>query len=63
VKTIKSVKPTQGFSDVVLPGEIENRTIRERLQAGIPIDENTWRELEGIAKELDVRPPPKPNTS
>jgi LDH2 family malate/lactate/ureidoglycolate dehydrogenase len=57
VRTVKSTKPAKGFSQVVLPGEIENRTIRERLQAGIPIDENTWRELERIAKELKVKSP------
>lgn len=57
VKTIKSVKPAKGFSDIVLPGEIENRIMRERLEAGIPIDENTWRELGRIAKELDIKSP------
>lgn len=56
-RMIKSARRAKGFSDVLLPGEIENRIMRERLTAGIPIDGETWKELERVAKELRVRPP------
>jgi len=37
-----------------LPGEIEDRTFHERRKMGIPIDEETWRKLRGLAEELNV---------
>jgi LDH2 family malate/lactate/ureidoglycolate dehydrogenase len=57
VRTVKSTKPAKGFSQVVLPGEIENRIMRDRMKSGIPIEDGTWRELERIAKELKVKSP------
>jgi len=57
IQKIKNSKPAKGFKEVLLPGEIEERTAKERLEKGIPLDEGTLRELEQIAKELGIEPP------
>lgn len=51
--TIMKETPTaQDFDEVLLPGEPERRTTAERLATGIPLDENTWAQLEACANEL-----------
>jgi L-2-hydroxycarboxylate dehydrogenase (NAD+) len=58
VRIIKSARPAKGFTEILLPGDVENRTMEERLRAGIPIDEETWRELERVANDLGIKLPP-----
>jgi len=57
VKRIKRVKPAEGFREVLLPGELEERVFRERLEKGIPLDEKTVEELRRVAEKLGVEPP------
>jgi LDH2 family malate/lactate/ureidoglycolate dehydrogenase len=57
IKFIKSCKPAQGFNEVLLPGELEDKTFEERLRKGIPIDINTWKMLTEVAKELNIELP------
>ena len=57
IKIIKSCKPAQGFNEILLPGEPEDRIYEERLRNGIPIDINTWKMLTEIAKELNIELP------
>jgi LDH2 family malate/lactate/ureidoglycolate dehydrogenase len=57
----KSVSPSEGFSEVLLPGELEWREEQKRSQEGIPMPEGDWsalaRNLEsaGIERELIER--------
>jgi uncharacterized oxidoreductase len=44
---------------VLLPGDIELATERERSRDGIPLPESTWAALAGLAGELRV-PMPEP---
>lgn len=53
-KLISSSTPATGFDEVLLPGEIERRTMRDRKNAGIPIPETTWAELAVLADSLGV---------
>jgi len=57
VNIIKSCPPAQGFSEVLLPGEPEDRVYEVRSKEGIPIDAGTWRMLSDVAKELGVSMP------
>jgi ureidoglycolate dehydrogenase (NAD+) len=41
----KSVRPAEGFAEVLLPGELEWRAEQERRQRGIPLQEEDWRAL------------------
>lgn len=54
---LKAVPPAPGFDEVLLPGEPEQRTARQRRAQGIPIDETTWRQLTEAAAELGVSVP------
>ena len=54
---VKSVTPAQGFEEVLLPGEPEQRTATRRRAEGIPVDETTWGQLSGAAAELGVGVP------
>jgi uncharacterized oxidoreductase len=42
--------------EVLLPGEPEERTRRNRRANGIPIDPKTWADLLSAAAEVSVAP-------
>jgi uncharacterized oxidoreductase len=42
---VKSSPPRPGVERVMVAGEPERRSREERLETGIPIDANTWKEL------------------
>ncbi|MEX2261415.1 MAG: Ldh family oxidoreductase [Bryobacteraceae bacterium] len=52
---IKSAAAAPGFDEVMLPGEPDYRMREERLKNGIPIDENTWGQIEEAAGSVGVR--------
>ncbi len=52
---ITSAPPAQGFSEVLLPGEPEQRARRQRCQEGIPVPEATWEAIQQAARERGVR--------
>lgn len=41
--------------EILLPGEPEYRTRKERLENGIPLDEETWRQFVETAKSLGIK--------
>ncbi len=51
---IKATPPADGFREVLLPGEPERRTRAHRLVEGISIPEQTWQEIQALARELNV---------
>lgn len=51
---IKSAAPAPGFNEVFLPGELDQRRRQERLRDGIPIDDNTWQQIEAAAAAVGV---------
>ncbi|GIX07424.1 MAG: dehydrogenase [Candidatus Poribacteria bacterium] len=53
---VKSARPAPGFQEVILPGEPEARTRRQRLQEGIWIDKTTWEQLcqEAVYYQVEV---------
>jgi len=57
IGAIKGLPPAEGFAEVLVPGEVENRVREERLAAGIPLPEGTVRNLREVAKELGVACP------
>ena len=54
---VKSAPPVPGSSGVMVPGELEGRTRRERLRDGIPIDPGAWQLIEQAASALKVARP------
>jgi LDH2 family malate/lactate/ureidoglycolate dehydrogenase len=45
---IKEVPPAPGFSEVLWPGEPEQRSRQQRLREGIPIPDTTWEALQSL---------------
>ena len=51
---LKSSAPAPGFSEVLVPGELEFRTLRRREQAGIPVDPTTLEGLKRHGERLKI---------
>lgn len=51
---VKSVKPAEGFDQVLLPGEPEARAYAKRSVSGIPLPASVWADLQALAQELGV---------
>ena len=54
IKFVKSSKIAPGFKEILVPGELEYRTTKERNRKGIFIDSETWSEIKSKAKELGI---------
>jgi len=50
----KSAKPAAPGSEVLTPGEPEERTRRQRLAEGIPLPADTWAAIVAAAREVGV---------
>ena len=54
VEWVKASPPSTPGGEVMLPGEVEERVRRERIDKGLPIDDATWRALSMTAASLGV---------
>jgi hydroxycarboxylate dehydrogenase B len=54
VEWVRSSEPAPGGTGVMVPGEPEANMERERGAKGIPVEDETWRQIETIAAELHV---------
>jgi uncharacterized oxidoreductase len=54
IRSIKSTPTAPGFSEILIPGEPEFRTMEERLKRGIEVDDTTWQALKSLGKELGI---------
>jgi uncharacterized oxidoreductase len=55
---LKSSRKAAGVDEILLPGEIEQRTRAKRFAGGIEIDDVTWGALSNAAKSVGVDPLP-----
>jgi len=51
---IRSSRPAPGFDAILLPGEPERRSARERRANGIPVDDMTWEQIREAAGKLGI---------
>jgi hydroxycarboxylate dehydrogenase B len=51
---IASTPPADGFDRVRLPGDPERESMAKRLAEGIPIDDNTWREIREVGLSVGI---------
>jgi uncharacterized oxidoreductase len=49
---VKLTAPSEGFEEVLVPGEPELRRKSERLASGIEIDRQTWKEVLAAAASV-----------
>jgi uncharacterized oxidoreductase len=51
---LKSARPRDGFAEVLLPGEPEQRRRRQRQALGIEVDERSWADILAAARAAGV---------
>ena len=56
LQQVKDVPPAPGFDEVLIPGELEARAKERRAVEGIPIPDETWQEMQEIARQVGVDP-------
>ena len=54
---VKSCPKVDGVQDIMVPGDPERRSCVQRRQAGIPLDDGTWKQLTTRAERLKVAIP------
>jgi uncharacterized oxidoreductase len=54
---VKSARRLPGVEEILLPGEPEARTARQRSTEGIPIEPSTWQALVELGNDLGVEAP------
>jgi uncharacterized oxidoreductase len=57
IQWVKSSKPMQGFTEILLVGEPEGREHEKRQREGIPVPEPIWKKICQIAEQRQVAPP------
>jgi uncharacterized oxidoreductase len=53
---LRSSRAAPGFDRVRIAGEPERETRAKRERSGIPVDEETWHEIQGAARKLKLAP-------
>ncbi len=56
VRHVKSSRTAPGVAEILVPGEPEFRTERERERTGIPIDDTTWERVCASARDIGLDP-------
>jgi LDH2 family malate/lactate/ureidoglycolate dehydrogenase len=56
VADLKSAAPAEGYEEVLVAGEPEQRTEAARRREGIPIADEVWEALSKVGSELGVKP-------
>jgi uncharacterized oxidoreductase len=54
---VTSSAPAEGFTEIKLPGDVENDVYRVRSVDGVPVAEETWLAIQGLAAELGITLP------
>ncbi len=54
---IKGLPKAEGFKEILVPGEPEERTFDDRIKNGIPLPEGTIRNLRGVAERFGIKLP------
>jgi LDH2 family malate/lactate/ureidoglycolate dehydrogenase len=56
-ETIKSSRLRPGFTEVLVPGELEHRREMDKRAHGVPLDESVYLDLAALADELGIAAP------
>ena len=52
---LKATKPSDGFTEVLYPGEVEWRTEQARRKSGIEVDAKTWKAFQDLGAKHGIR--------
>jgi uncharacterized oxidoreductase len=53
---LRKARPAQGVDRVRIAGEPERETRARREREGVPVDDNTWREIHAAAHKVKLQP-------
>jgi uncharacterized oxidoreductase len=56
IRHVKSSRPAEGFSEVLIPGEPEFRTAERKNRDGIEVDDRTWEQVCDEARLVGLDP-------
>jgi len=51
-KRLKECPTAPGVEEVLSPGEVEARTAQQRREEGIPLEDETWRQIQEVAAKV-----------
>jgi hydroxycarboxylate dehydrogenase B len=51
---VRTAPLAAGARDILIPGEPEARMERERREGGVPVEDETWRQIRQAAEEVGV---------
>jgi LDH2 family malate/lactate/ureidoglycolate dehydrogenase len=54
VRHVKTSPPAPGQAEVLVAGELEARTRRQRLREGIPVEPATWEALQQLLERFHL---------
>lgn len=54
---LKALPKADGFEEILVPGELEDRTFDDRSRNGIPLPEGTLRRLQSVAQKFGIKLP------
>jgi uncharacterized oxidoreductase len=54
IESLKGCRRLPGVEEILLPGEIEQRRRLQREQDGVPVPDETWRQIRELAERLGV---------
>ena len=54
IDMVKASRLRPGFSEVLVPGELEERRAQEKLRTGIPLDLAVYEDLQQLGRELGI---------
>ncbi len=57
IDVLKTLPKAEGFSEILVPGEPEDRTFDNRSRNGIPLPEGTVRNLQSVAERFGIELP------
>jgi LDH2 family malate/lactate/ureidoglycolate dehydrogenase len=57
VEYVKSSKLAEGFAEILIPGEPERLERERRERDGVPVDEESWRQIRETAERYGVKVP------
>lgn len=57
IARVKGVRRAPGFEEILMPGELEHRTARERQERGVPLHPNLVAQLREMGQRLGVGVP------
>ena len=57
IDALKALPKADGHTDVLMPGELEQRTLQDRSANGIPLPPGTVDKLQEAARRLELTSP------